>query len=181
MAEQSDWRPESVVNGRMFGLPAAWTRPLLAMYLVIMEQATREHIAAAAAAHQELGREYEAPVAESLVERIGAEIDRRVEAKLAEKGNGRRRPADLAPADRHRGLWLGIGIGSAATGISALIAANVINGPVNSVLHQSVQHVIGATYYNVAGDMLAWLVGVWGLLLVIYIVYAWRRNIRSRE
>jgi hypothetical protein len=83
--------------------------------------------------------------------------------------------------DQHRGLWLGIGIGSAATGVTALIAATAMNGPVNNVLEQAVQHVVGPTYYNVAGDMLAWLVGVWGLLLVIYIVYAWRRSVRGRE
>lgn len=37
--------------------------PILAMYLDAVEQATREDIAAAAAAHRELGRDYDAAVA----------------------------------------------------------------------------------------------------------------------
>jgi hypothetical protein len=152
------------------------------MYLVTMEQVTREHIAAAAAAHQELGREYDGPVAEGLVERIGTEIDKRVEAKLAETGKGRKRPADVALTDRHRGLWLGIGIGSAATGVTALIVSTVISGPINTELTRASSQVNGGpASYNVAGDVLTGLVGVWGLLLVIYIVYVWRRSVRGRE
>lgn len=42
----------------------------------------REEIAASIAAHAELGPKYDAAVAEGLVERIGEEIDRRVDARL---------------------------------------------------------------------------------------------------
>jgi hypothetical protein len=42
----------------------------------------REEIAASVAAHAELGSRYDGAVAEGLVERIGDEIDRRVEARL---------------------------------------------------------------------------------------------------
>jgi hypothetical protein len=42
----------------------------------------REEIAASVAAHAELGPRYDAAVAEGLVERIGEEIDRRVDARL---------------------------------------------------------------------------------------------------
>jgi hypothetical protein len=42
----------------------------------------REEIAASLAAHAELGPRYDDAVAEGLVERIGAEIDRRVDARL---------------------------------------------------------------------------------------------------
>lgn len=42
----------------------------------------REEIAASVAAHAELGPKYESAVAEGLVERIGEEIDRRVDARL---------------------------------------------------------------------------------------------------
>jgi hypothetical protein len=145
------------------------------MYLVTMEQANREHIAAAAAAQRELGPEYEGPVAESLVDRIGAEIDRRVDAKLAEKGKGRRRPADVELTDRHRGLWLGIGIGSAATGVTALIVAAAIAPHIDANLQGPLRS------YNVTGDMLGGLVGVWGLLLVIFIVHTWVQHVRRRE
>jgi hypothetical protein len=144
------------------------------MYLVTMEQANREHIAAAAAAQRELGPDYEGPVAESLVERIGAEIDKRVDVKLAETGKGRRRPGDVALSDRHRGLWLGVGIGSAATGVTALIVAAAISPHIDADL-------AGMSNYNITGDMLGGLVGVWGLLLVIFIVHTWVRHAHRRE
>jgi hypothetical protein len=41
-----------------------------------------EEIRASAAAHRDLGPGYEAAVAEGLVERIGEEIDRRIDARL---------------------------------------------------------------------------------------------------
>lgn len=56
------------------------------MYLDSVDQLTRDDIAAAAAVHSELGRDYDDAVAESLVERIGAEIDKRVDARLRERG-----------------------------------------------------------------------------------------------
>lgn len=42
----------------------------------------REEIAASVAAHAELGPRYDAALAEGLIERIGEEIDRRVDARL---------------------------------------------------------------------------------------------------
>ena len=42
----------------------------------------REEIAASVAAHAELGPRYDAALAEGLIERIGDEIDRRVDARL---------------------------------------------------------------------------------------------------
>ncbi len=42
----------------------------------------RDEIQASAAAHRDLGSGYEAAIAEGLVERIGEEIDRRVDARL---------------------------------------------------------------------------------------------------
>lgn len=46
----------------------------------------REEIAASVAAHAELGPRYEDAVAEGLVERIGVEIDKRVDARLRGMG-----------------------------------------------------------------------------------------------
>lgn len=42
----------------------------------------RDEITASVAAHSELGSRYDSAVAEGLVERIGEEIDRRVDARL---------------------------------------------------------------------------------------------------
>jgi hypothetical protein len=47
----------------------------------------RQEIAASVAANAELGPRYEAAVAEGLVERIGEEIDRRVDARLRGAGH----------------------------------------------------------------------------------------------
>jgi len=47
----------------------------------------RQEIAASVAAHAELGPRYEAAVAEGLVERIGEEIDKRVDARLRGAGH----------------------------------------------------------------------------------------------
>jgi hypothetical protein len=60
-----------------------------------MDRHSRDEIVAAAAAHAELGPGYDDAVAEGLVERIGAEIDRRVEAGFAQRDRRRaaRRPA----------------------------------------------------------------------------------------
>ena len=63
------------------------------MYLLCMDQLAREDIVAAAAAHQELGPHFDGAVAESLVERIGAEIDKRVDARIGDPGARRSRQA----------------------------------------------------------------------------------------
>ena len=48
----------------------------------------REEIAASVAAHAELGPRYDAALAEGLIERIGEEIDKRVDARLRGMGVG---------------------------------------------------------------------------------------------
>src|SRR5215831_14295876 len=59
---------------------------MIAMYRVFVDQQARDEIAAAGAAHRELGPSYDDAVAEGLVERIGEEIDKRVDARLAQYG-----------------------------------------------------------------------------------------------
>ncbi len=51
-----------------------------------MNAGEREEIAASVAAHAELGPRYDDAVAEGLVERIGEEIDKRVDARLRGMG-----------------------------------------------------------------------------------------------
>ena len=53
-----------------------------AIYIVGVDQMAHEEVAAAAAARHELGADYDEAVAEGLVERIGEEIDKRVDARL---------------------------------------------------------------------------------------------------
>jgi hypothetical protein len=61
----------------------------------------REEITASVAAHAELGPRYDSAVAEGLVERIGEEIDRRIDARLPpapDNKASRARPVPRPPA-----------------------------------------------------------------------------------
>jgi uncharacterized protein (TIGR04222 family) len=91
------------------------------MYRNAVDQATRNDIAAAAAAHHELGRDYDSAVAESLIDRIGAEIDKRVDARLS-AASVSRSPAQIRQSGRIQAAWAGAGIGAGITGLAALIA-----------------------------------------------------------
>jgi len=57
----------------------------------------RDEITASVAAHAELGPRYKAAVAEGLVERIGEEIDKRVDARLRSLGAGAGQQPTPAP------------------------------------------------------------------------------------
>jgi hypothetical protein len=94
------------------------------MYRKRMDQATRNDIAAAAAAHHELGNGYDDAVAESLIDRIGAEIDKRVEAKLGDRPKSARSLGEAVPPGGRQALLLGTGIGAGITGLVAIIAAH---------------------------------------------------------
>jgi hypothetical protein len=90
------------------------------MYLTAMEERAREDIAAAVAAHHELGRDYDGAVAESLVDRIGAEIDKRVEARFGQGGGKLARRAgdcQLRPATGPSWAMVALGLGSIGLGI----------------------------------------------------------------
>ena len=75
-----------------------------------MDVRTREDVAAAAAAHSELGLEYDGALAEGLVERISSEIDKQVDARLAQRG-----------IQLSRAAWpnVAMGLGSVGLGIGA--------------------------------------------------------------
>lgn len=100
----------------------SWLRPMVKMYRERMDQATRTDIAAAAAAHRELGSAYDDAVAESLIDRIGAEIDKRVEARLGAPALAARPREKAVPAGGHQALLTGAAIGAGVTGLLALIA-----------------------------------------------------------
>ncbi len=86
-----------------------------------MERTTRDEIGAAAAAHAELGGDYDAAVAEGLIERIGAEIDKRVDARVGRGPSGRlvrsRRPGTFASVVMALGS-MGLGLGGTAVVLS---------------------------------------------------------------
>jgi anti-sigma factor RsiW len=134
-----------------------------------MDQHARENIAAAAAVHQELGRDYDRAVAEGLIERIGEEIDKRIDARLAEPST-RARPAPRRrasePPAAGRSAWpaviLGLGSMTIGAGLSAgIIAASSTIGP-DGVSHQF-------------GPSQAWLIIVlWIIIAVVNVAFSRR-------
>lgn len=94
------------------------------MYRKRVDQATRNDIAAAAAAHHELGHDYDDAVAEGLIDRIGAEIDKRVEARLGGRPQSARSLREAVPPGGHQALLMGAGIGAGITGLVAIIAVH---------------------------------------------------------
>jgi hypothetical protein len=92
------------------------------MFRNAVDQVTRNDIAAAAAAHHELGRDYDSAIAESSIDRIGAEIDRRVDARLRAGPPVSRSPAQIRQSGKIQAGWAGAGIGAGITGLVALIA-----------------------------------------------------------
>jgi hypothetical protein len=69
--------------------------------------------------------------AESLIDRIGAEMDKRVEARL-QAGSSGGSPLAKIPPPGSRALWAGVRIGAGITGAVALVAASVSQS--NSVI-----------------------------------------------
>jgi hypothetical protein len=77
-----------------------------------MDVQAHEDVAAATAAHTELGQTYDGAVAEGLVERISSEIDKQVDARLAQRGI---HPSMAAWTNLAMGLGsIGLGIGATA-------------------------------------------------------------------
>jgi hypothetical protein len=90
--------------------------------VVAVDETTRNDIAAATAAHHELGRDYDDAVAESLVDRIGAEIDKRIDARLRTGSSGSRPSAKSSQSGKGQALLIGAGIGAGLTGVVDVIA-----------------------------------------------------------
>jgi hypothetical protein len=118
------------------------------MYRVGVNQQTHEEIAAATAAHRELGPVYDGAVAEGLVERIGAEVDKRVDARLTQHGLPSRRLARPSPS----GAFFGLG-SMVIGGITAVSIMNTHGGN-------------GATV----------VILIWLVIGVINVAYAWGRR-----
>jgi hypothetical protein len=87
----------------------------------------REEVRASAAAHHDLGPGYDTAVAEGLVERIGEEIDRRVDARLSG------RPGTPAPPRPRRAPVPGqLGVGRVLLGLGSM---GLAVGATAAVLH----------------------------------------------
>lgn len=64
---------------------------------------------------------YGPAIAESLVDRIGTEIDKRIDNRLAARSSASRSPAESWQWSRNQALWTGLAIGAGITGLAAMI------------------------------------------------------------
>jgi hypothetical protein len=88
-----------------------------------MDVRAREDIVAAAAVHTELGQGYDGAVAGGLVERISSEIDKQVDARLAQRGI---QPSVATWTNLAIGLGsIGLGIGATAVTLQSWSASGV--------------------------------------------------------
>lgn len=116
-------------------------------YSPLVDPVERDEIRAAILASRQLGTDYEGDVAASLVDRIGAEIDRRVDARV---GQG------SSPAKLNRPIWapLTLGLGSLLAGVAA--SGIVLNGGAAISSNGIVTHAPSSG--QVALDAVVWVV-----------------------
>jgi hypothetical protein len=138
------------------------------MYRVCVDPMTRDDIAAAAAVHRDLGPSYTDAVSEALVERIGAEIDKRVDARLALRGQGI--PASPAPAaaPAARPAWVPVAI--AASSMGGGVAATAI------VTFATTTNINGRVHNTVGGAQVLLIALIWAVIAVINVAYARRQR-----
>ena len=140
-----------------------------------MDELAQQDIAAAAAAHTELGRAYDGPVAEGLVERISSEIDRQVDARLTQRGV---RPSGAAWAN------VALGLGSAGLGIGAT-AVVLQSWPASTVTPKAVLDLgsfrasVMTSTHSVSTAQVVLIALIWAVIAVINVVYARRQLGRS--
>jgi CHASE3 domain sensor protein len=125
------------------------------MYRVGVDQITREEVAAAAAVHQDLGPSYTDAVSEALVERIGAEIDKRVDARLAP---GRQAASASRPA------WVQVAV--AASSMACGVGATGI------VLFATASNLHGTLHNAVSSNQLLLVAVIWAVIAVVNVSYA---------
>ena len=136
-----------------------------------MDEVAQQDIAAAAAAHTELGRAYDGPVAEGLVERISSEIDRQVDARLAQRGV---QPSWAAWANVAMGLGsAGLGIGATAVVLQSWPASAVTPKAVLDL--GSLRASVMTTTHSVSTAQVVLIALIWAAIAVINIAYARRR------
>ena len=139
-----------------------------------MDELAQQDIAAAAAAHTELGRAYDGPVAEGLVERISSEIDRQVDARLAQRGI---RPSWAAWANVTMGLGsAGLGIGATAVVLQSWPASTVTPKAVLDL--GSFRASLMTSTHSVSTAQVVLIALIWAVIAVVNIVYARRHPAR---
>ena len=139
-----------------------------------MDVRTHEDVAAAAAAHSELGHQYDDALAEGLIERISSEIDKQVDARLAQRGiQSTRQPGRVAWANVAMGLGsVGLGIGATAVALHSLSTTGTVPKAVVDLgpFHASVM----TSTTSVSTAQVVLVVLIWVVIAVVNIAYARR-------
>jgi hypothetical protein len=139
-----------------------------------MDELTRQDIAAAAAVHTELGQAYEGAVAEGLVERISSEIDKQVDARLAQRGiRSALQPSRTAWANVAMGLGsVGLGIGATAVTLHSWPASAVT--PKAVVDLGSFRASLMTSTNSVSTTEVVLIALIWAAIAIVNIAYARR-------
>jgi hypothetical protein len=120
-----------------------------------MEQLARQDVAAAAAAHQELGPEYSQAAIDSFLEKVDSEIAARMDARLGTAPKPRSQTADVATHHERRALWTGLVIGSVVAGIPLTLVA--------------LSNLAGIAVSNQEGTQRA-VIAIWLAIALVYLV-----------
>jgi anti-sigma factor RsiW len=123
----------------------------------------RDEVRASAAAHHDLGSGYDAAVAEGLVERIGEEIDRRVDARIYNQ-TGRQAPPPRAWL-RREPVPGRVGFGAVVLGLGSM---GMAIGATAAVLHP------GDSPGQVSGGAAVLIALIWIVIGVVNVAYARR-------
>jgi hypothetical protein len=136
-----------------------------------MDVRAREDVAAAAAVHTELGQAYDGAVAEGLVEKISSEIDKQVDARLAQRGI---RPSVAAWTNLAMGLGsIGLGIGATAVTLQSWPSSGV--APKAELDLGSFRASVLTSTRSVSTAQVILIALVWVAIAVVNVAYARRR------
>jgi hypothetical protein len=136
-----------------------------------MDVRAREDVAAAAAVHTELGQTYDGAVAEGLVEKISSEIDKQVDARLAQRGI---RPSVAAWTNLAMGLGsIGLGIGATAVTLQSWPSSGV--APKAELDLGSFRASLLTSTRSVSIAQVILIALIWVAIAVVNVAYARRR------
>ena len=137
-----------------------------------MDVRAHEDVAAAAAAHTELGQAYDGAVAEGLVERISSEIDKQVDTRLAQRGI---HPGMTAWTNLAMGLGsIGLGIGATAVTLQSWPSSEVAPKAVLDVGSFRASLLTSTSSVSTAEVILIAL--IWVVIAVVNVAYARRHR-----
>ena len=137
-----------------------------------MDVRAREDVAAAAAVHTELGQAYDGAVAEGLVERISSEIDKQVDARLAQRGI---QPSVAAWTNLAMSLGsIGLGIGATAVTLQSWSSSGV--APKAELDLGSFRASLLTSTRSVSTTQVILIALIWVVIAVVNVAYARRRH-----